>query len=93
MYPGKLLRLVEAAGYSEVHEQVLNLPAPFRGSPEELLSSIMEIAVPIRNAAATLSEEDRSAAERDVYDNLRPLYDGTFTRVTAPVLVVTAVSR
>lgn len=91
--PGKLVRLVEAAGYSEVREKSLDLPAPFRGSPEELLASMMEIAAPFRNAAATLSEEDRSAAQRDVYDNLRPLYDGTFTKVTAPVLIVTAVSR
>ena len=91
--PGKLVRLVEAAGYSEVREKSLNLPAPFRGSPEELLASMMEMAAPFRNAAATLSEEDRSAAQRDVYDNLRPLYDGTFTKVTAPVLIVTAVSR
>src|SRR5688572_25724745 len=55
--PGKLVRLVEAAGYSEVREKTLDLPAPFRGSPEELLTSMMEIAAPFRNAAATLSEE------------------------------------
>ena len=90
--PGKLARLVEAAGFSHAQERSLNVPAPFRGSPEGLLASMMEIAAPFRNAAATLSEDDRRAAEREVYDNLRPLHDGTLTTVTAPVLIVTAVA-
>jgi len=91
--PGKLTRLVEAAGFRDVQEKSLNLPAPYRGSPEDLLTSMMEIAAPFRNAAATLSEEDQRAAQREAYDNLRPLYDGTLTKVTAPVLIVTGVSN
>jgi SAM-dependent methyltransferase len=90
--PHKLVHLVEAAGFRDVQETHLSLGAPYRGSPEQLLASMMEIAVPFRNAVATLSEDDRRAAEREVYENLRPLYDGTFTKVTAPVLVVTGVS-
>lgn len=91
--PGKLVRLVEGAGYHEVRETILTLPAPYRGTPEEMLTAIMEIAAPLRNLAATLSDEDQRAAQRDAYDNLRPLYDGTFTNVTAPVLIVRGVSR
>ena len=90
--PGKLARLVEGAGFRDVKETSLKFPAPYRGSPEDFLASMMEIAAPFRNAAATLSERDRSAAEQEVYGNLRPLYDGTFTKVTAPVLIVTGVS-
>jgi SAM-dependent methyltransferase len=90
---GKLVRLVEAAGFTAVTETSLTLPAPFRGSPEELLASLMEIAAPFRNAAATLSESDRGAAMEEAYANLRPLYDGTLTNVTAPVLIVTGLSR
>lgn len=90
--PGKLARLVEAVGFRDVQETSLNLPAPYRGSPEDLLASMMEIAAPFRHAAATLSEDDRRAAQREVYENLLPLYDGTFTKVTAPVLIVTGVS-
>jgi SAM-dependent methyltransferase len=88
--PGKLARLVEAAGFREVTETSLNLRAPFQGPPEELLTSMMEIAAPFRNAAATLPDEDRRAAQREVYENLKPLYDGAFTKVTAPVVIVTA---
>ena len=91
--PGKLAKLIEAAGFSEVRNSALTLPAPFRGSPEELLTSMMEIAAPFRNAAATLSEDDQRAARQEVLENLRSLYDGTFTKVTAPVLILTGVSR
>jgi len=90
--PGKLARLVEAAGFGEVQERALTLPAPYRGSPEELLASMMEIAAPFRNAAATLSEDDQRAARQEVYDTLRTLYDGTLTKVTASVLIVTGVA-
>ena len=87
--PGKLMRLIETSGFGDAKESILRLPAPYRGSPEELLTSMMEIAAPFRNAAATLSEDDRRAAEAEAYGNLRPLFDGTFTNVTAPVIVVT----
>jgi len=87
--PGKLARLVEAAGFKDVREQRLRLPAPFRGSPSELLQSTLEIAAPFRAAVASLSADDRQAAEREVDANLRPLSDGTFTRVTAPVVIIT----
>jgi hypothetical protein len=90
--PGKLARLVEAAGYRDVKETSLNLPAPYVGSPQEVLSSLMEIAAPFRNTAKALSDDDQRAAEHEVYENLRPLYDGTLTRVTAPVHIVTGVA-
>ena len=87
--PGKLARLVEAAGFTKVNESSHRLPAPFRGSPEELLESLMEIAAPFRNAAASLSDVDRRAAKEEALNNLRSAYDGTFTRPVAPVLIVT----
>lgn len=87
--PGKLARLVEAAGFHDVNERRLSVHSPYQGSPEELLTSMMEIAAPFRNAVATLSDDDRREAEREVYEGLRPLYDGTFIEVTAPVLIVT----
>ncbi|HVH28345.1 MAG TPA: class I SAM-dependent methyltransferase [Vicinamibacterales bacterium] len=90
--PGKLVHVVEAAGFRDVQQKSLTLGAPYPGSPELLLASIMETAAPFRNAVATLSEDDRIAAEREAYENLRPLYDGTFTNVAAPVLIVTGVS-
>lgn len=86
---GKLSRLVAAAGFRDVAERRSTLDARYRGSPQHLVTSMMEMAAPFRNAAAALSDDDRRAAEQEVEANLRPLYDGTFTRVTAPVVIVT----
>ena len=66
------------------------MPAAFRGSPAEMVAMMLEIAAPFRTMVASLSEDDKKAAEQEVAENLRPLYDGTFTHVTAPVLIVTA---
>lgn len=90
--PGKLVKLVTEAGFNDVQEWSSVYPAPFRGTPEQLLTKMMDIAAPFRHAVASLSPEDRAAAEEEVFDNLRPLYDGTFTNVTAPVMIITAVS-
>jgi SAM-dependent methyltransferase len=91
--PGKFAALVNRSGFADVKETSLNLPAPFRGTPEELLTSMLEIAAPFRNAVARLSESDRQEAEEETYGNLRPLYDGMYTNVTAPVHIVTGVSN
>jgi ubiquinone/menaquinone biosynthesis C-methylase UbiE len=90
--PGKLARLMEAAGFQHVQEKSAMLPAPFRASPQDFLSSMMEIAAPFRNAAATLSPEERRAAEAEASGNLARVYDGTFINVTAPVLIITGTS-
>jgi SAM-dependent methyltransferase len=91
--PGKLARLVEMAGFRDVTEKSLTLNAAYRGSPEDLLTSMMEIAAPFRNAAATLSEDDLRAAQAEAHENLNALYDGAYTKVTAPIRIVTAASR
>ena len=88
--PGKLARLVEAAGFTGVREERPVLPAPYHGTPEELLTSLMEIATPLRNAVAGLSEADRRAADEDALANLRASYAGEYVRVTAAVVIITA---
>jgi SAM-dependent methyltransferase len=87
--PRKLATLLEEVGFANVEERSANLPAAYRGSPQELLTGMMEIAAPFRNAAATLSQEERTAAEREALHNLGALYDGNATKVTAPVITVT----
>lgn len=85
----KLATLLEEAGFAHVEERSANLPAAYRGSPRELLTAMMDLAAPFRKAAATLSHEERTAAEREALDNLGALYDGNLTKVTAPVIAVT----
>jgi SAM-dependent methyltransferase len=85
----KLAILLEEVGFAGVEERSASLPAAYRGSPQELLTEMMDIAAPFRNAAATLSREERTAAEREALNNLGAVYDGNLTKVTAPVIIVT----
>ena len=50
---------------------------------------MMDVAAPFRKAAATLSQEERTAAEREALNNLGAVYDGNLTKVIAPVIIVT----
>ena len=88
----KLATVLEEVGFANVEERSANLPAAYRGSPQELLTAMMEIAAPFRNAAATLSHEERTAAEQEALNNLAGVYDGKLTKVTAPVIIVTGTS-
>jgi SAM-dependent methyltransferase len=91
--PGKLAKLVEAAGFTGVIETAFNLPAPAKGAPEAFLTGMFEIAAPFRNAAASLPESDRQAAQEEALENLRALFDGSIINVTAPIIIVTAISN
>lgn len=88
--PGKLAKLVEAAGFKAVRESVQTIPAPAQGTPEAFLAGMFEIAAPFRNAAATLSKNDRQAAEKEALANLGALYDGNCINLNAPVIIITA---
>ena len=85
----KLATVLEEVGFVNVEERSANLPAAYRGSPQELLTCMMDIAAPFRNGAATLSHEERTAAEQEALNNLGAVYDGILTKVTAPVIMVT----
>jgi len=85
----KLATVLEGAGFANVEERSANLPTAYRGSPQELLTSMMDLAAPFRNAAATLPDEERTAAEQEALNDLGAGYDGELTKVTAPVIIVT----
>lgn len=90
--PGKLRNLVESAGFTDVREAFYNLPTPYVGSPEQLLSDLFEIAAPFRNACAKLSRLDREDGEAEALSNLRGLERDGLVHVTSPVIVVTGMA-
>jgi ubiquinone/menaquinone biosynthesis C-methylase UbiE len=89
--PGKLAKYLENAGFQDVQEQPYSLDSRFPGTPELLHTSMFEIAAPFRNIAASLSDDDRKAAETEVLNHLRPRFDGTHTTLKAPVIILTGV--
>jgi SAM-dependent methyltransferase len=86
---GKLRREVEGAGFKDVTETVMSLPSRLPLDPQGVLSFLMEIAAPIRNAAANLPEEIRKEAEAEALANLASMFDGKGVMTNAPVIVVT----
>ena len=86
--PGKLVGEMQSAGFNDVAEEVLNLPALWPGTPEEVLKSFFELATPLRNAIAEFTQDQREEATQEALGNLRLNYDGKHTRSIAPVLVV-----
>lgn len=86
--PGKLAAQLKNAGFEEVRESSHNFPAPWKGTPEEMLSAIFEIATPFRQAVAQLSADDREAARQEVLELAAALFDGKQVNVTAPIVLV-----
>ena len=89
--PGKLKRLVDESGFRDTSERVLSVAANWRGSPEHLLSSMLEIAAPFRRVLQTLSDDERMAAVQEVYSNLNPRFDGVHTHTRAPIVIVSGI--
>ncbi len=87
--PGKLAKLMDAAGFLDVQERYSNLPAPWPAPPEAMLAAVFELAAPLRNAVADLPVDVRMEAEQEALANLYALYDGQQVAVTAPTIVVT----
>ena len=86
--PGKFAGEMRQAGFKEVTEEILNVPALWPGTPEDVLTSFFEIATPIRNAVAEFTPEQRDEATQEVMNNLLPNFDGTHTHSIAPIIVV-----
>jgi hypothetical protein len=86
--PGKLAGEMLMAGFREVTEEALNLPAIWPGTPEVVLASLLELATPLRHAIEDFTQEQRDEATREVLDTLGPKFDGTHTHSIAPIIVV-----
>jgi hypothetical protein len=89
--PGKLMREVESAGFRDVHETVVSFPAPLKLDPEGVLTFLLEVAAPFKNAVESLPVAVRHEAEQEVIAGLRTMYDGAQTMMNAPVVIVTGV--
>jgi SAM-dependent methyltransferase len=86
--PDKLAALLRSAGFDEVQEYREVVDAPFSGTPEELLVTTFDLATPFQSIAASLSDEDRAAAESEAIALMKSNYADGRVNVTAPVVIV-----
>jgi SAM-dependent methyltransferase len=87
---GKLARIVGAAGFTNIRETAMTIPAPVNGTPIDALNTLMELAAPFRQSIAQLPEAVRAEAQSEALSNLGALYDGKVIHLTAPVNLIVA---
>jgi SAM-dependent methyltransferase len=73
---GRLRRALEAAGFTNVHEEHRIINGHWAGPPEEYWQQFSEVAAPFRPLLAQLSPEKKAAAVADILASLRKFWNG-----------------
>jgi SAM-dependent methyltransferase len=83
---GRLRRALEAAGFSNVHEEDRIVPGRWAGSLEEYWQQFSEIAAPFRPLIEQLTSEKKAAAVAEILAALRKFWNGK--ELTLPLEIV-----
>jgi hypothetical protein len=73
---GRLRRALEAAGFTNVHEEHRTINGRWAGPPEEYWQQFSEVAAPFRPLLAQLSPEKKAAAVADILASLKKFWNG-----------------
>jgi SAM-dependent methyltransferase len=85
--PGALGGALGQAGFRQVDERTLVIPAPWPGSPEEYWQMFYDVAVPLRPVFDSLSPDEFAQAKAEATDLLRAQYDGSTVQATVAIVV------
>ena len=85
--PGALEGQLQRAGFRQVIERTVVLPAPWPGTPEEYWQQFYDVAVPMRPVFDSLSAEDFAQAKAEAAGLLRAHYDGSTVHTTVAIVV------
>ena len=88
---GLLQARLEAAGFTQVREEVRTVQARWTGSPEEYWQQFTEVAAPFRPLIAKLTGEARARAESEILAGLRKFSDGSAITMPLEIVVGTGV--
>lgn len=86
--PGSLSARLEQAGFRDVTEAARLIAFAYPGPPEETWQQFEDMLKDPRPLFDSLAPEERAAAVREVIENLRTVYDGTYTTTTGSIVVV-----
>jgi SAM-dependent methyltransferase len=78
---------LRCAGFGQVDERTLIIPAPWPGTPEEYWQQFYEVAVPMRPVFDSLPPEEFARAKAEAIDLLRAEYDGSTVHASVAVVV------
>jgi SAM-dependent methyltransferase len=72
----RLRHALEAAGFSNVHEEARIVNGPWAGPPEEYWQQFSEVAAPFRPLIEQLTSEKKAAAVAEIFAALRKFWNG-----------------
>ncbi len=72
----RLRHALEAAGFSNVHEEARIVNGPWAGQPEEYWEQFSEVAAPFRPLLEQLTPEKKAAAVAEILTALRKFWNG-----------------
>jgi SAM-dependent methyltransferase len=85
--PGALGGELERAGFGQVDDRTLVIPAPWPGTPEEYWQQFYDVAVPMRPLFDSLPPDQFAQARAEAEELLRAQYDGRSVHTTAATVV------
>jgi len=88
--PGTLSSVLQAAGFRDIREQVMEVPWVWPGAPAEIWQYVQESTVPFRPLIDLITLNDRQRIESRVVQELSQYERDGEVRMTAVVVIVTA---
>jgi enediyne biosynthesis protein CalE5 len=85
--PGALAGELERAGFRQVDERMLVIPAPWPGTPEEYWQHFYDVAVPMRPLFDSLPPDQFAEARAEAEELLRAQHDGHAVRTTVATMI------
>src|SRR3989454_562041 len=89
----RLRRALEAAGFTNVHEEARIVNGHWAGPPEEYWEQFSEVAAPFRPLLAQLSPEGKAAATAEILTALKRFWNGRELNMPLEIVIASGTRR
>src|SRR5712691_8136726 len=89
----RLRRALEAAGFTNVHEEARIVNGHWAGPPEEYWEQFSEVAAPFRPLLAQLSPEEKAAAIAEILTALKRFWNGRELNMPLEIVIASGARR
>ena len=89
----RLRRALEAAGFTNVHEEARIVNGHWAGPPEEYWEQFSEVAAPFRPLLAQLSPEEKAAATAEILTALKRFWNGRELNMPLEIVIASGTRR
>ncbi len=89
----RLRRALEAAGFTNVHEEARIVNGHWAGPPEEYWEQFSEVAAPFRPLLAQLSPQEKAAATAEILTALKRFWNGRELNMPLEIVIASGARR